>query len=456
MRAGSARAGSWLRHPARIVRIALAVCLLAAAAAAVANGVPAGAVAGSAVGGSTSPAALFPRFSAPRTVLVADATGLSREDLLTATTLEGVYNRGQRPSRLYLTQNSEDHFWLSQLPQGIRQVTVPAPASGGLLRELLRRFRPSIKGAIVTDPSNSDTVNLATTLAGIDHAIVISPDQESLAASLGIPVLYSFDTAAFTADTPVQTYEWAVQNLLPQTTDKLEVVMSGSNDGAIRDYAVATGAFVYWLTTDQPAEVPVLDTIIKHDPANTPVLGYVPDENKDVAHLSSLGYFLNGTQAVDNETVWASLPSPQSLRQKTQPAPLAAKPGTVYVALLISDGDNIDYDQQRLPALWQGGDLGTVPAGWTIAPPMVDLAPTLLEYFYRHLPRNSELDAGPSGIGYTSQETGADMTQFAALTREVMARDNLHRGHVRAGDQPQPVRRRRGPGRRLEERAADL
>lgn len=410
-----------LRH--RALATALAAGLLAGGATAASATSAAPTLRGP---GAPSVLSLFPRFSAPRDMLVANATGLSAEDLLTTTTLQGVFNAAQQPGRLYLIQNSEDQFWLSQLPHGIRQVTITPPSGQTLVQALLEQFRPFISGAIVTDPSNTDTVNLATTLAGIDHAVVIAPDQESLAASLGIPVLYSFDTAAFTADTPAQTYQWAVTNLLPQATTKLEVVISGTSAGAIRDYAVATKAFVYWLTSTNSAELPVLNTIIEHDPVNTPVLGYVPNENPDVANLSSQGYFLNGTQTVDNESVWASLPSPTLLRQRTQPAPLAARPGTVYVAFLISDGDNIDYDQQTLPVMWQDQDLGTVPAGWTVAPAMVDLAPPLLEYFYRHLPADSELDAGPSGIGYTSQETGADMTQFSELTRELLAQVGEH------------------------------
>jgi hypothetical protein len=49
---------------------------------------------------AAAPTALWPRFSTPRAVLVADATGLSDEDLLTATTLEGLYNAARwRPRR---------------------------------------------------------------------------------------------------------------------------------------------------------------------------------------------------------------------------------------------------------------------------------------------------------------------------------------------------------------------
>jgi hypothetical protein len=418
-------AGGCLRHPMRGLAVAMAACLLAAIGTVSPGASPARAST-TAAGGGLPAAALFPKFSTPKTLYVADTTGFSGEDLLTALTLQGVYNGEQHSSRLYLIQSAEDKSLLSLVPSGISQVTIPTPSSGTLLQALLRRFGPYIRGAIVTDPSNVDTVNLATTLAGIDHAVVINPDQESLAASLGIPVVYNFDTAAFTADTQVQTYEWAIQNLLPKATTKLQFQIAGTNDGWDRDYAVATRSFVYYLTTVDADEVPLLTTVLHHDPVNTPILGYVPNENQDVAYESQLGYFLNGTQTTSNESVWAAMPSPASLRQKTEAAPLAAKPGTVYAGLVVSDGDNIDYDEQTLPVVWANENTGSVPEGWSISPATISLDPDLLEYFYKNVPADSELLTGPSGIGYTSQEHGADMTQFGALTQQLDSALDIH------------------------------
>lgn len=411
------------RYLAWAVAAVLALCLTAV------SGVPDASAAPRVPGRSSglAPTSLWPRFATPRAVLVASTAGFSDEDLLTATTLEGLYNAAQRPSRLYLIEQTEDQFWLTQLPKSVHVTTIATPASGaaGLLTVLLHRFRSVIKGAILTDPANADTNNLATTMAGIDHAIVIGPDQESLAASLGIPVLYSFDTPAFTADTPAETYEWGVQNLLPRTSTRITIELSGTNYGDIRDYAVATKAFVFYLTASESAEEPLMNTIIEHDPVNTPIMGYVPDENPDVADLSELGYYLNGSDTVSNESFWAAIPSPASLRQPTRPAALAAKAGTVYVALLVSDGDNAGYLQQSLAATWRGTDIGAVPAGWTIAPGAVYYNPATLEYYYRHLPGDSELVAGPSGIGYASEMSGTDMTQFSELTSQIMAKDDI-------------------------------
>jgi GxGYxY sequence motif in domain of unknown function N-terminal/GxGYxYP putative glycoside hydrolase C-terminal domain len=371
--------------------------------------------------------ALWPRFSTPRAVEAVDVRGLTPADRLAAVTLEGVYNAAQQPSRLYVTQLPDDQFWLTQIPNGIQVTTLTPGPQETVLQMLLKRYRRFIAGAIETNPSNPDTVNLATTMAGIDHAVVIAPSQESVVRSLGIHVLYSFNTPTFTGYNVVQTYQWGVQHLLPRTSTRILTMLFPTDTGDIRDYSVATGSFIFWLTSTDAAQKPVMNTIIEHTPANTPIMGYIPHEGPDVADLSSLGHFLNASDFLRNASVWASMPSPSSLHE-TQPAPIAAQPNTVYVAFLVSDGDNAQYMQHRMTQVWQGPYLGSVPEGWTVAPAAVEFAPTVLQYLNSHLPSNSEFDAGPSGIGYATQTPAsppADLVRFGQLSGEIMRRTGI-------------------------------
>lgn len=375
---------------------------------------------------SSGPApSLWDRFSTPSSVEWADATGLDSQDMLTAISIEGVYNAAQQPSRLYLLQSPNDSTSLGEIPSGIRVSQLQVPAQQGLLQTLLDRYSGFIRGAIVVDPSNADTVNLASTMAGLDHAIVINPTQESLTARLGIPVLFSFDTPTFTADTPAETYQWGVDNLQPKANGHLLVMLPGRVSDDIRDYAIATRSFMFYLTSTNAAEKPVMNTIIQHTPVNTPIMGYIPDEGPDVADLSSLGHFLNASDFLTNDSFWASLPSPPWLKEGTEPGPIAAQPNTVYVAFVVSDGDNAQYMQHRMTEVWQDPNLGSVPEGWTVAPGTVDYDPAMLEYFNSHLPSNSELVAGPSGIGYATQTPSSTLTQFGQLSGQIMRRDDI-------------------------------
>lgn len=411
-----------LRHPRHQVGVALvtlALCVLALIPGAVrATAQP--------IADAQPSTTLWPKFSTPKTVLVADIQGLSSVDRLTVTTLQGIYNDSQQSSRLYLTSGTQDDFWLTQLPAKMQVESIEPAPSQSLVQTLLARFRSVIHGAVITNPTNPDTVNLASTMAGIDHTIVIDPSQQAMAEALGINVVYSFDTPDFDGVNPVKTYQWGVSHLLAQTSTRMLDEVTGNIPGGSRDYAVATRSFVFSLTQDKADQKALLTQILAHVAPNTPILGYVPDENPDVAYLSSLGHFLNGSTNSTNLTVWAAMPSPDELVQPSEAAPIAVNANTVYLAFLVSDGDDFDYMQGTMAQRWQSPDLGAVPEGWTDAPATAQIAPTWLKYYYAHLPHNSELVAGPSGIGYATQMTDSDLSKFGRLTGQMMRQQDLH------------------------------
>jgi hypothetical protein len=401
--------------------VALAACLIAAMS------VP-GASAAKAVSAVSVPAAVvWPKFSTPSVVYDADVTSLDAAGLLTANTLQGVYNGEQHPGRLFLNLDASDPFWIAHTVPADVKVEQLSPAGGeDILTTMLQRFKPFITGAVVDDPANADTVDVASTMAGEERAIVIDPGQVPLINSLRIPVLYTFDPSAFDSMTPAQTYQWAIgDGLLAKSSARVLAEFEPTVSGDYRDYGIALGAFNYWLTSTVPADEAVIKEILAHAPADTPIVGYIPNETPDVANLSSLGDFLNATGT--NESVWAAMPTPASLTQPTQAAPIAAKPDTVYMAFVVSDGDNAgSYMQDWMEQAWTADpSLGAVPEGWTVAPGTVDFDPTMLEYYNSHVPPDSELVAGPSGIGYASQLNGAALTRFAQLSGQINRQDDL-------------------------------
>jgi hypothetical protein len=375
---------------------------------------------------------LWPKLAPFKTLVVADLSNGTSDEQLAATTLEGAYNQLQGPNRLYVVQNPndqqnpEDRTWLNDgVLASVRWTALQGQGSGpaGQLDALLATYGHDIKGAILINPSDPDTINLATTMAGIDDAMVADPSQVPLLQQYGIPVIYSFANQTFSS--PTAAYQWEFTNLFPKTNPADLVILKPTDYGALRDYIIATKSFVFYLTSTDSAEVSLMNEIISSRPASTPILGYIADEAADVADLSSLGHFLNASDYLDNESDWAAVPSPPRLVQP-RPQPVKADSNTVYVAFLVSDGDNAQYVEHHLFDVWTAGtDLGAVPEGWSMAPGMVGFAPSLISWFYRHLPRDSELLAGPSGVGYATQATGTDLQQFAQLSGAFMRKDSM-------------------------------
>ncbi len=375
---------------------------------------------------SSSTPELWPKLQPFKSMVVANLSGGTSDEQLAATTLEGAYNQLQGTKRLYVVWSSDDQTWLTDNAfSGVHRTALRGRGSGpaGQLNALLAGYGHAIKGAILINPSDPDTVNLATTMAGIDDAMVADPSQSALLQKYGIPVIYSFAGQTFSSATAA--YQWEYTNLFPQTNTHDLVMLNPADYGSLRDYIIATKSFVFYLTSTDSTEEPLMNQIISARPANTPILGYIADEGPDVADLSSLGHFLNASDFLENESDWAAAPSLPSLTQP-QPQPVRAGGNTVYVAFLVSDGDNAQYDEHHMFDVWTAGtDLGDVPEGWTTAPGMADFAPGMLGWFYRHLPASSELLPGPSGVGYATAMTGSDLQRFAQLSGGFMRKDSM-------------------------------
>jgi hypothetical protein len=325
------------------------------------------------------------------------------------------------------TTPPEDQTWLTDgvLPEGDSWSALPGLGSGpaGQLDAMLADYGHDIKGAILINPSDPDTINLATTVAGIDDAMVADPSQLPLLQQYGIPVIYSFADTTFASSTAA--YQWEFTHLFAKANPRDLVMLNPADYGVLRDYIVATRSFVFYLTTSDSSQEPLMNKIISSRPAGTPIMGYIPDEQPDVADLSSLGDYLNASDDMDNESDWAAVPGPPGLTQPS-PQPVRADKNTIYVAFLVSDGDNAQFVEHHMFETWSfGTDMGTVPEGWSIAPGLVDYAPSLISWYYKNLPRNSELLSGPSGVGYATQMSGGDLRRFAELSGGFMGRDTM-------------------------------
>lgn len=141
---------------------------------------------------------VFPSFAKAKRLVVADLRGLDGQERLLLTTLQGIVNR--HVPEIYLIADEVDRTWLGNLP--VKQTQLSDPLS------LVDRYRHRISGAVVLDPKVPDTVNLATTIAGLEGAVVASAEQVE---RHGLKVVD--DLRGRFADDPAAVHEWAMANL---------------------------------------------------------------------------------------------------------------------------------------------------------------------------------------------------------------------------------------------------
>lgn len=147
-------------------------------------------------------------------IVVFDARKAQFADTLTLTCLQGVVNRDA--PRLYLVFRSADLQWPGFYAKAFALKLARLEGRDALLR----RFRSRLKGYVVWDPAALDTANLATTLAGIEDALVVAPDGDAEAKKLGLKRLHDL-RGQFGGKTKADVYAWARKNLWPRCSHDL-------------------------------------------------------------------------------------------------------------------------------------------------------------------------------------------------------------------------------------------
>ncbi len=160
---------------------------------------------------SGSPARLLPVFNRPKHLHYGDVSKLSGGDQTLLTTLQGVVNRTQPELYFFYdtgTQSTPDAKWLADMH-------LPTTLHKNPL-DLVAKFRSRVRGAIVHDPDVPDSLNVATTLAGLENAVVADADQ---AKAHGLRIVK--DLRGMFDDDRVKTYRWQLDNLFPRVTHQL-------------------------------------------------------------------------------------------------------------------------------------------------------------------------------------------------------------------------------------------
>jgi putative glycoside hydrolase with GxGYxYP motif/GxGYxY motif-containing protein len=160
---------------------------------------------------SGSPARLLPVFSRPKHLDYGDVSKLSGGDQTLLTTLQGVVNRTEPELYFFYdtgTMSTPDAKWLADMHLPTKLYANPL--------DLVAKYRNRVRGAIVHDPAVPDSLNVATTLAGLENAVVADADQ---AKAHGLRIVK--DLRGMFDDDRLKTYRWQLDNLFPRVTKKL-------------------------------------------------------------------------------------------------------------------------------------------------------------------------------------------------------------------------------------------
>ncbi|HEX6427673.1 MAG TPA: GxGYxYP domain-containing protein [Niastella sp.] len=337
--------------------------------------------------------------------------GSSAEMYLFAS-LKGIVNKTQ--PRIFSYEGDAfaegPYTWLQSLGLGY---TEPADKWS-----LIAKYRNELSGLIVYDPNQIHTVNLATILAKSRGALIASPSLLSrlTAAPYNLPILLDL-RGQFTSK--LQVYQTIYSTYWPTLDHRLLIGLNPEvHKAALREYATALGAAVIWLDPNVAAESTLLNSFLASMPAGSNFMGWWPEEGPGVQRASQYGIATIASDWCANLTMHSG--TSRTVNVKPMP-PKPALQNKLYVAFILSDGDNLQYIEHLMRKLWNNPDRGSVPMGWTLSPAMLDAMPGALNFYYQTATNNDNLISGPSGYGYAYPNSWPNqslLNQFVAKTED--------------------------------------
>jgi hypothetical protein len=348
----------------------------------------------------------FPSFGPITTLDVIDVSALPADQQTLFVTLAGLINR-TRP-RIYTLDNGGEGktFWLDKLSATKTPISDPF--------SLLTKYQKEIAGIVIYDDTQPDTINLATTVAGVDNGIVASPALATrlTASPYSLSILRDLRINHF--GSKLEIYQYEFDHYASQATRRLICGLSPTVAGNLRDYAVATQALMVWLDPRNSDEKTLLGTILSSLDPLSPYLGWWADEGSGVGAASSAGIPVFAADWASNLTIFGGTPRALAV---PPPPPKPALGNNVYIALIMSDGDNLQENEHLIPLKWNDANRGKVPISWTTTPSLVDAAPLILNHYWSSATPNDVLVSGPSGLGYTYPDWWPQMAFFDYAAR---------------------------------------
>lgn len=349
-----------------------------------------------------SPFPAFPPASVLHVVLA--GPNVNESTRLTLLSLQGIVNR--EAVELYLDFENESADPTSIL--AYLQSRYAVAADTVTIDWALDRYLARAAGLVVYDPQRPESVNIATTYAGIHDAVIAGPDTaENLSSWIDKPILLDYAASDWTSLDAVGAYDRALAELYPQCDHDLLSILPPEED-ALRDYIVATRTFVFYdnqglLAT--PQEIASTLRILHAAPRGIPILGWfrsptLTEENAFLQLASSEGKFVVGTEEVPNLSVLTAFGRTSTFSQPAPASPALPVQDKVYAVVAVADGDSLDFVGHRMREMWADPARGTIPVAWSLNPLLTELAPPYVDYYYQSATPQDRFIAGPSGAGY--------------------------------------------------------
>lgn len=317
---------------------------------------------------------------------IISGSSLSAEQKVLVSTLQGLVAKTSS-EQIYIDEGGPSSVWTAYLKSKYG-ITLNNYTSW---TDLATHFKNKITGYVLYNRAkNPRSLTAANSLCGPMNAIAVDASLEKAVKALGITKVK--------ADVQTRDEKWVYANYQQVFSKQLAAEQNPDINHHLRDYITLTNAFAFY-DGNSPFRTSVLQGL------NTGAFcfGYGQDEFNMVKNAALQGIPMLPTDLAANLAPLSSIYDTSGLHQKTFASPTTEE-HVHYVTFLVSDGDNLSVDTWQLNNYFNNPARGSFDMGYTISPSMVDLAPSVLSWYYANAANSSHKDffvAGPSGSGYT-------------------------------------------------------
>lgn len=373
------------------------------------------------------------------------------DECVAASTLQGLMNREGPVLYLHGANTNKTSKWIDLFSkpgywlEGKQRVQITS------FDDLIRLGKNVIKGVVIHDPEVPATLNVATTVAGVEDCIVFSPAQaEKYVEKYGLTVLHDFRgrfDGSVSGSAKNDAYRWAIDNYLDK--DLCSATQSFLyEDGCFnrpvgnleyaysRDLPVKVRGFVFdlspWedeaprddpsqpLGTDHETYVRILASYLRQTAGRemTCLNGFF--SKAKYSEISGLGG-LHGQVATEWESVWLasyynvymdtgpgevynmSFHSNAPFKPMKQGRPELGEPqdGKTYILFQLADYDGAGALWEFMfNSIWNDDNRGSIPVVWGINPNLIDKLPDIMQYIWSTKTDADWFGADASCAGY--------------------------------------------------------
>lgn len=390
---------------------------------------------------------LYPTVKTPtQSLVVVDLQNDDIESQVAVIGLQGLVNRDSEQKVYVMNSRCKDNhggwrtdphemaqmgqFWLDEVLADIPQQTLALDASkpNPAFAAMVERYKDRIEGVVIYDPALVEaTIEAATTIAAQKDGLIVSPTLYGQLEAYDFPVI---EDLRGRFKTNIECVDWLVENYFETanrdvafTWSHMTTDFEQSWGAANKDYVVANRLFTYFLDIQDHEQCHYYENIVKRYPAGTQILGWT-DELKADKLFADYGYFMVPFISVENMTVMSSFPSVEGA--PIEPVAYKADPNTVYVAMLVADGDNLLHTMIYMPyTISQTECFGAVPLTWIINPAIVDLAPRVFTWFKSKMDQTGQELGAMMGDGSPEPDRYSGFSFYCALTSHYLDKAGL-------------------------------